>query len=128
MITDKKGKYRTADPAWYHLLKGFARENRKNPTLAEQRMWEYLKDAQLGTTFKRQHIIDDYIADFASLHFHLVIEIDGKYHTLPEQVVDDEVRTKMLAMWGYRVIRFTNDEVLCDIEKVIDKIKAELHN
>ena len=118
--------YRTADPFKYSLLKEFARENRKNPTEAESILWQFLRDKQLGTTFKRQHIIDNYIADFISLRQKLIIEVDGGYHCLPDQILSDEERTEILNHWGYHLIRFTNEEVLSDIDKVLEKIKEEI--
>ena len=118
--------YRTADPFKYSLLKEFARENRKNPTEAESLLWQFLRDGQLGTVFKRQHIIDNYIADFISLRQKLIIEVDGGYHSLPDQLISDEERTEILNYWGYHLIRFTNEEVLSDIDKVLEKIKEEI--
>ena len=118
--------YKTADPFKYTLLKKFARENRKNPTLAEEQLWNYLRNGQLGTVFKRQHVIDNYIADFISIRQKLIIEVDGGYHSLPNQIISDEERTEMLNHWGYSIIRFTNEEVLFNIDMVIDKIKRHI--
>ena len=56
--------YKTASSDRYELLKEFARENRKNPTMAEQVLWAHLRNNILGVRFLRQHIIGDYIADF----------------------------------------------------------------
>ena len=69
--------YKTASPYGYDLLKAFARENRKNPTLAEQVLWNHLHNKTLGVKFLRQHIIGDYIVDFVSLECCLVVEVDG---------------------------------------------------
>ena len=68
--------YKTASPDWYDLLKSFARENRKNQTLAEQVLWNQLRNKTLGVRFLRQHIIGDYIVDFVSLECSLVVEVD----------------------------------------------------
>ena len=118
--------YKTADPFKYTILKEFARENRKNPTQAEEQLWNYLRNGQLGTVFKRQHVIDNYIADFISIRQKLIIEVDGGYHNLPNQIISDEERTEMLNHWGYRIIRFTNEEVLFNIDMVIEKIKRQI--
>ena len=118
--------YKTADPFKYTILKEFARENRKNPTQAEEQLWNYLRNGQLGTVFKRQHVIDNYIADFISIRQKLIIEVDGGYHNLPNQIISDEERTEMLNHWGYRIIRFTNEEVLFNIDMVIEKIKGQI--
>ena len=116
--------YKTASPDWYELLKGFARENRKNPTIAEQVLWEHIRDKALGTKFLRQHIIGDYIADFVSPEHHLIIEVDGAYHAEWQQLEKDEDRTGKLNKMGFRVVRFTNEEILNDIETTIKTIKA----
>ena len=78
------------------MLKAFARENRKNPTMAEQILWTCIRDKALGTRFLRQHIIDDFIVDFVSLENSFVIEVDGSYHAEREQMEKDDVRTDIL--------------------------------
>ena len=115
--------YKTASPDRYELLKAFARENRKNATLAENVLWEYLRNGELGEKFLRQHIIGDYIVDFVSRHDGLVIEVDGGYHSEPRQQEGDKLREEVLEQMGYHVIRFTNEEVLCDIENVLNQIE-----
>lgn len=118
--------YETADVMYYTLLKDFARKNKASATIAEQYLWRFLKQRQLGVPFRRQHIIGMFIADFFCLDSKLVVEIDGRYHSLPEQMISDEERTAWLEQHGYRVVRFTNDEVLYDTDKVLTKIKANL--
>lgn len=115
--------YKTASPDRYELLKAFARESRKNATLAENVLWEYLRNGELGEKFLRQHIIGDYIVDFVSRHDGLVIEVDGGYHSEPRQQEDDKKREEYLEQMGYHVIRFTNEEVLYDIENVLNQIE-----
>ena len=115
--------YKTASPDRYGLLKAFARENRKNATLAETVLWEYLRDGERGEKFLRQHVIGDYIVDFVSRHGGLVIEVDGGYHSEPRQQEDDKTREEYLEQMGYHVIRFTNEEVLYDIENVLNQIE-----
>ena len=105
------------------MLKAFARENRKNATLAENVLWEYLRNGELGEKFLRQHIIGDYIVDFVSRHDGLVIEVDGGYHSESRQQEGDKLREEILEQMGYHVIRFTNEEVLCDIENVLNQIE-----
>ena len=118
--------YETADPILYKLLKDFAKRQRQKPTDAEKVLWEYLKGGQLGQPFRKQHIIGEFIADFICLPAHLIIEVDGGYHQLPEQQVDDETRTQWLNKQGFRVMRFTNEQVLFDTEKVVEEIKKNL--
>ncbi|MBI2428932.1 MAG: DUF559 domain-containing protein [Ignavibacteriales bacterium] len=119
--------YQTADPKLYPLLEEFAKEHRKNPTKAESVMWDHLKSKSLEEfKFRRQHIIGRYIADFVCLSKHLVVEIDGLIHQLPENKEADEVRTQWLNENGYRVIRFTNEEVLKNLPFVLSKISDAL--
>ncbi len=115
--------YKTAYPDRYELLKAFARENRKNATVAEDILWEYLRKKDFGEKFLRQHIIGDYIVDFVSRKGGLVIEVDGGYHSEPRQQADDMLREQDLEKMGYHVIRFTNDDVLYDIDNVIEQIE-----
>lgn len=115
--------YKTASPDRYGLLKSFARENRKNATLAESILWDYLRSNPLGIKFLRQHIIGDYIVDFVSRHGGLIIEVDGGYHLELQQQGEDQMREAKLEMLGYHVIRFTNEEVLYNKESVIEQIE-----
>lgn len=113
-----------ADPILYPLLKKYANENRHQPTEAEKVLWQMLSDKSLmGYKFRRQHIIGQYIADFACLETRLIIEIDGKYHFANEQIEEERIRTEILNKYGYTVIRFTNEEVLCNLETTIKRIK-----
>jgi 5-methyltetrahydrofolate--homocysteine methyltransferase len=117
----------TANPYNYGLLKQFALEMRNKPTEAEKMLWNVLSNKGIdGFKFRRQHIIGNYIADFICLKSNLIIEVDGSIHQLPENQVSDAERTKWLLSEGYRVIRFTNNEVLFNIENVIQKISANL--
>ena len=118
--------YRTASPDRYDLLKAFARENRNNPTLAELLLWKHIRNKLLGTRFLRQHIIGDYIVDFVSLSDGLVIEVDGAYHAEHEQMEMDEARTYALEQMGFKVIRFTNEEILYNIEQVKYKMMKNI--
>lgn len=106
----------------YDVLKEFAKENRKHQTEAERSLWTELRRNQLGYTFKRQHIIGSYIADFVCLDYKLIVEVDGGYHSQPEQMFLDEMRTKWLEQVGYKVIRFKNEEIIGDIERVLNII------
>ena len=61
--------------------------------------------------------------DFVSRHGGLVVEVDGGYHSEPRQQEDDVMREDALREMGYNVMRFTNEEVLFDIENVLQQIK-----
>ena len=97
-------------------------------TPAESALWELLKDTQLGYKFRRQHPIYGYIPDFVCLKKRLVVEVDGGYHYIGAQPINDEERTRYLNQYGFKVIRFTNEEVLNNIEEVIGKIKQTMNN
>lgn len=110
----------------YKVLKEHSLCMRKKPTEAENVLWQTLRNNRLGTKFRRQHIIMDYIVDFVSLEHSLIIEVDGGYHNTPEQQQADAIREEALTDKGFRIIRFTNDEVLFDIDHTIERIKANL--
>ena len=118
--------FQTASPDRYELLKAFARENRNNQTDAEKCLWQQLRGGALGVKFKRQHIIYDFIADFVCLEKMLIIEVDGAYHFTDSQAEYDIYRTEELERFGFRVLRFTNEEVIYETQKVIRKIKESI--
>ena len=120
-----KGKgIHTADPAMYKILKTYAEENRKNPTEAESVLWNALKAKGNGAKFRRQHIIGDFIVDFFCNEANLVIELDGGYHNMPNQMKSDAERTAALNEMGYTELRFKNEEVLYNIDNVLKTIKT----
>ncbi len=82
----------------------------------------------MGVKFLRQHVIYDYITDFVALEQKLIIEVDGGYHYSPEQIEWDAYRTDDLMKFGFKVIRFTNEEVLENINMVMDRIIYELNH
>ncbi|MBR0274051.1 MAG: endonuclease domain-containing protein [Bacteroidaceae bacterium] len=108
-----------ASPDRYDILRGFAKENRKNQTLAESVLWDALRTLDVGTRFNRQFIIGDYIVDFISQHEGLIIEVDGGYHAERQQQEDDAVREQYLEQRGFHVMRFSNEEVLYDLDNVL---------
>ena len=112
-----------ADPILYNELLSHARRMRGNATLAEQRLWECLRGKGLGVKFRRQHPIDGYIADFICLTEMLIIEVDGGYHQDYQQEEADILRTEKLNKLGYRVIRFSNEEVLYNTDNVLSTIR-----
>ncbi|NVK85335.1 MAG: DUF559 domain-containing protein, partial [Cytophagia bacterium] len=119
--------FQTADPKSYTKLKEFASELRKNETEAERILWANLRDGQIdGFKFRRQHIIGNYIADFVCLPLKLIIEIDGSVHQLPDVKDNDEFRTEWLESQGFRVIRFTNREVVSQLDRTKLMITNEL--
>nr|WP_262491817.1 endonuclease domain-containing protein [Nonlabens dokdonensis] len=105
----------------YGTLKERASQMRKNPTETEALIWERLRNKKLDVKFRRQHIIDKYIVDFASIEKRLIVEIDGDIHL--NQKEEDRVRQDYLESQGFKVIRFTNDDVLKNLDAVIKTIK-----
>ena len=104
-----------------------ARELRKSMTEAERVLWSRLRNRQIdGLIFRRQHPVDVYIVDFYCHKHKLVIEVDGEIHDIPENAEKDKGRTVEMERFGLKVIRFSNDDVLRNVEIVIDKIKLQL--
>jgi very-short-patch-repair endonuclease len=104
-----------------------ARALRREATGAERKLWLTLRGRLLGDhKFVRQERIGPYYADFACREAKLVVEIDGATHSTPEEVAKDQGRTAFMERQGYRVIRFTNDEVYKQIDRVCDAILAAL--
>ncbi len=116
--------YKTANPLVYGLLKNNAKRMRRGQTEAESFLWSYIRANQLGVHFRRQHPIGDFIADFICIDQRLIIEVDGNIHNKPEQQEWDKQRTAFLESQDYRVVRFSNEQVLHDIDKVLAHIKS----
>ena len=135
----------SADPVYYGKLKEYAQENRNHPTEAEALLWSVLSGRRTSVSqqasgeksplgdlgafkFRRQHIIGQYIADFACLDKGLVIELDGHHHSLPPVNEDDTIRTEFLNEEGYRVIRVTNEQVLHHLDETLGQIRSALQS
>jgi len=104
------------------LLK--ARQLRNHETEAEHLLWQRLCNNQiLDLHFRRQHPINRFIADFYCVKLKLVIEIDGGIHDLPENREYDLKRTAILNDFGITVLRFSNEQIIYEIDLSIQKIK-----
>ncbi|GAB4577727.1 MAG: endonuclease domain-containing protein [Anaerolineales bacterium] len=101
-----------------------ARQLRKALTPAERKLWALPRGDQLGGSFRRQHAIGPYIADFCAPRKKLIIEVDGGQHL--EQEEYDKERTQYLESQGYKVIRFWNNDVIKDMDGVIRAIRNAL--
>ena len=121
-------RYRTANPLNYNLLKDYSKEMKQNPTEGEKCLWEMLRAKKLGTKFRRQHIIGDFIVDFISLQAHLIIEVDGGYHDESKQKELDDLREQILKDLGYTVLRFSNEEVINNTDAVLNRIQNVLES
>jgi very-short-patch-repair endonuclease len=105
-------------------LKDFARRLRNNSTLPEVILWEkLLKQKKLrGYPFLRQRPIKNYIVDFFSKELQLIIEIDGEIHKF--QKAKDKSRELELKELGYKIIRFSNEQILNDFFNVFRTLES----
>lgn len=118
----------------YQLIKTFARTMRKNPTPAERYFWDKVRNRQFeGLKFYRQYIIQHdetrgkksfFIADFYCHTGKLVVELDGGYHLLSEQIEYDKIRENILKEMGFHIIRFNNQQILNHWQDVAIKLKT----
>ena len=118
--------WNTTNPSIYHLLKDKRKVMRDSMTDAESVLWEHIKSKKLGVKFRRQHVIDNYIPDFVALSCKLIIEVDGEIHNYQKE--EDQQKTNTLNEIGFKVIRFTNEEVIKNINVVLEKIKYEIES
>jgi very-short-patch-repair endonuclease len=103
-------------------LRTLARDKRRDPTSCEDQLWKALRLTRPGRLkFRRQHAIAGFIVDFYSVKASLVIEVDGPIHQ--QQREEDAQRQSVLEGLGLTVLRFTNDEVLDDLEYVLSTIE-----
>jgi very-short-patch-repair endonuclease len=103
------------------LINQRARQLRQQLTPAEACLWQAIRNRQLnGLKFRRQHPVGRFILDFYCPAYKLAIEVDGGIHL--DRVEYDTARTKHLESYGYRVIRFKNEEVLNDLDRVLNAI------
>lgn len=119
--------YHLTDPSTWHSLLPFAKEMRHEPTLAENVLWERVRNKQVNNCkFRRQYPIENFIADFICVEKRLIVELDGEGHNQPDQKEYDRQRAMVLAQKGFRIIRFYNEEVLKKMPVVMEKIKKKL--
>lgn len=120
MNADKTNHY-----AYNKKLQPLANKLRKEMTKAEACLWKYalragkIKEYQ----FKRQRPVLQYIADFMCKELKLVIEVDGATHLYEEVSKKDKQKTQDLEQAGFKVIRFTDEEVLKNMNGVIKTIE-----
>ncbi len=104
-------------------LTAFARDNRKAMSEPAIRMWLELRASRfMGIKFRREKVIGPYIADFAANVPKLVIEIDGDTHDADDE--NDRIRTGVLNQHGYRVVRYSNVDVMHNLEGVLMDLAA----
>ncbi len=117
--------YPGQDPQLRGKLRTVARQMRHECTPAEDLLWQRLRGRQLaGHRFHRQHSIDRFIIDFFFPGAALIVEVDGEVHK--QQIEADQELEKILTELGFRVIRFTNDQVLDQTDQVLQQILKAL--
>jgi predicted helicase/very-short-patch-repair endonuclease len=118
-------KRRAAPYELWLKLKPLTREMRHQPTAAEDRLWQLLRNRQIkNAKFRRQHAIDRFIVDFYCPEFNLVIEADGPIHQYT--IEEDGLRQAYLESQGLRVLRFDNEAILEQTGSVIQQISEAL--
>jgi very-short-patch-repair endonuclease len=101
-----------------------ARELRKKVSKTEYKLWPYLRGAQLGVSFRRQHPVGEYFLDYACPSLKFGIEVDGPWHDMES----DARRDAELKKTGWTVLRFGVEAVDQDIGAVIDLIVDTIQN
>lgn len=108
-------------------LRPVARSLRQDATNGERRLWEGLRRKQIaGFRFRRQVILGGFIADFASFDARLVVEVDGATHSTEQEIAYDATRSAALAIQGFTVLRFTNEDVYRNLGGVLETIRMKL--
>lgn len=102
-----------------------ARELRREQTEAEALLWQHLRGRGLeGHKFRRQHAVGRFIVDFCCPERRLVVEIDGPVHEA--QVERDAERAELLKIQGYTVVRFTNAQVISQLDVTLATLRQLL--
>jgi len=108
-------------------FKARARTLRVSQTRAEAKLWQALRNRRLARwKFRRQHVIDRYVADFVTLHGKLIVEADGATHSTPSEIERDKVRTTVLEACGFNIVRVSNTDVYDNIQGVLEMIEGTL--
>jgi very-short-patch-repair endonuclease len=101
-----------------------AKQLRQTMTRAETLLWRYLKANRIdGLGFRRQVLIRNYIIDFVCLSAKLVVELDGESHDFEERRKADQRRDVFFLSEGFQVLRFTNEQVMSNLEGVIELVR-----
>ena len=108
-------------------LKQLSQELRRNMTDAEKLLWVKLRMKQLkGLMFSRQKPLGEYIVDFYCHRVKLVIEVDGEQHFSADSIEYDRIRDEFMRGIGLTVLRFTNTDVMNNIEGVVEVIESTI--
>ncbi len=114
----------TAKELW-EKLRPLAQEMRHEPTPAERRLWGQIRNRKVkGVKFRRQVPIERFIVDFLAMKARLVVEVDGAYHQYTGE--EDLIRQEFLEAQRLKVVRFSNQDVMTNLEGVVAWIKENL--
>jgi very-short-patch-repair endonuclease len=104
-----------------------ARALRARLTPSEARLWRALRGRRfVGANFRRQHPFDQFVLDFYCARARLGLEIDGGHHFSVENKQGDAERSGHLAEDNIEILRFTNSEVMSELEAVLSRIQTAL--
>src|SRR5436190_14222805 len=104
--------------------RGRAKQLRQTMTRAETLLWRYLKAGRIdGLGFRRQVPIRNYIADFICFSAKLIVELDGESHDFEERQKADQARDAFFLSQGFQTLRFTNEQVMSNLEGVVEAIR-----
>jgi very-short-patch-repair endonuclease len=107
------------------LLEARAAGMRRNMTESEARLWAELSGSKLGVAFRRQvPLLGRFVVDFLAPAAKVVIEVDGGWHE--RRLRADARRDRVLESAGYRVVRFTVEDVLHELASVVERIRVEI--
>lgn len=106
-----------------HRLKEVRQFLRNEANGAEKILWQFLRGRQTGYKFRRQFSIGGVVVDFCSEQIKLAIEVDGWTHESEKTQAKDKKKEAFLVSRGYKVIRFTNEQMYGDIDPVWNEIK-----
>ncbi len=122
----KTENYWELPTAVHSTLLKFAKSMRTGPTPAEAILWEHLRAKKTGHKITRQTVMGYSIPDFICLKKRVVIEVDGGYHDTIEMYWNDKLRSEKFEAVDYKILRYSNQEVISDINTVVSEIKATL--
>ena len=101
-----------------------AKQLRQAMTRAETLLWRYLKANRMdGVSIRRQTPIGNYVADFVCFSSKLIIELDGESHDFEERQKMDQRRDAFFGSEGFQTLRFTNEQVMSNLEGVVEAIR-----
>ena len=120
-----------AKPPAMSRITAFKRETAKrlraDETSAEKALWKAMRRVPpMAMHFRRQAVIGPYIADFACMRAHVLIEVDGPSHSQDDNIIKEARRTAFLEAEGFQILRFWNDEIYQNLDGVLDTIHYAL--